>query len=149
MLPIPTILLVDDDETTNFLHRRLLTRLEVAKNIAVATNGEEALNYLQNNCQPPFSNPGCPLLVFLDIKMPVMDGFEFLQEYEQRAPTLNPGTRIVMLSSSANPVDLERLRGFSKEYKYYFKPLSSEIIKEVIADNFSWSIPPGFNFFLY
>ncbi len=137
MLPLQTILLVDDDETTNFLHRRLLTRLDVVKQIAVATNGEEALDYLQSNCQLPFTNAGCPLLIFLDIKMPVMDGFDFLREYEQLAPNLNPDIRIVMLSSSANPQDLERLKGFSKEYKYYFKPLSTEIIKEVIADNFS------------
>lgn len=137
MLPLQTILLVDDDETTNFLHRRLLTRLDVVKQIAVATNGEEALNYLKSYCQAPFTNAGCPLLIFLDIKMPVMDGFEFLREYEQLADSLNPAIRIVMLSSSANPVDLERLKEYSKEYKYYFKPLSSEIIKEVISDNFS------------
>jgi CheY-like chemotaxis protein len=138
MLPtLQTILLVDDDETTNFLHRRLLSRLNVAKKITVATNGEEALQFLQNNCQPPFDNQNCPMLIFLDIKMPVMDGFEFLEEYENLAPALNPEIRIVMLSSSGNPVDLERLKSFSREYKYYFKPLSSDIIKEVMADNFA------------
>jgi len=137
MLPIPTILLVDDDETTNFLHRRLLSRLEVAPNIAIATNGEEALHYLQDKCQASASNPECPLLVFLDIKMPVMDGFEFLQEYENIVANLNPDIRIIVLSSSSNAADLERLKKFSKEYKYYSKPLSAEIIKEVITDNFS------------
>jgi CheY-like chemotaxis protein len=137
-MPAPhTILLVDDDETTNFLHRRLLKRLNVVPNIEVATNGEEALQFLVDYCQLPEASEKCPLLIFLDIKMPVMDGFEFLTEYEQLADRLHPAIQINMLTSSVNPMDLERLGKFSGEYKHYSKPLSEEIIQEVLARHFS------------
>ena len=75
-----TILLVEDDETTNFLHRRLLNRMAAADNIAQAGNGEEAINYLRTLAAGPGHTP---LLILLDIKMPVMDGFEFLEAFEK------------------------------------------------------------------
>jgi CheY-like chemotaxis protein len=134
MFPYQTILLVEDDVTTNFLHRRLLNRMSAANTIMEAGNGEAALNYLRHHATGPDHTP---LLILLDIKMPVMDGFEFLEEYEKIARELNPDIKIVMLSSSVSPVDLARIKNFSSISGYYSKPLSEEIIKKILAEKSS------------
>ena len=74
-------LLVDDDQTTNYLNQLLLKRLDVAERLLVALNGQEALDLLQAHCHAIADD--CPALVLLDVKMPVMDGFAFLQAYDQ------------------------------------------------------------------
>jgi CheY-like chemotaxis protein len=71
-------LLVDDD-TTNYLNRKLLEKLEVTDQVMVALNGKEALQVLEEQCTE--ASQSCPALVFLDINMPQMNGFEFLSAY--------------------------------------------------------------------
>lgn len=134
---LDTILLVDDDDTTNFLHLRLLNRLQVADNINVAANGDEALQYLKLHClnrEEPTGN--CPHLVFLDIKMPVMDGIEFLEQYEKIESTFKKHIRIIILSSSMNPKDTERIKKFESVQRHYTKPLSEDIVNEIITQYF-------------
>jgi CheY-like chemotaxis protein len=131
MNPYQTILLVEDDETTNFLHRRLLNRMAAADNIAQAGNGEEAINYLRTHAAGPGHTP---LLILLDIKMPVMDGFEFLEAFEKLTNELNPDIRVIMLSSSVSPVDLARMKKFPSVSGYYSKPLSEEIVQKIMAE---------------
>jgi CheY-like chemotaxis protein len=134
---LDTILLVDDDETTNFLHQRLLKRLQVASNLKVATNGHEALDYLQANCQTYESDSSnCPSLVLLDLKMPVMDGFEFLEQYEKIKDRLTPTILIIVLSSSMNPKDTERIKEFRSVQHHYIKPLSETMVAEIMDQYF-------------
>jgi CheY-like chemotaxis protein len=66
--PLDLILLVDDDETTNHVNKRLLTRLNVAQEIKVVANGQEAIDYLRHGGKADHPTPD---LIFLDIKMPV------------------------------------------------------------------------------
>ena len=81
---IDSVLLVEDDRITNFLNERLLRKLNITESIKVATNGEEALQYLEKT---EASGKPLPDLIFLDINMPVMDGLEFLQEVQQNFPS--------------------------------------------------------------
>jgi CheY-like chemotaxis protein len=134
MSPYQTILLVEDDKTANFLHRRLFNRVVAANHIAEAGNGEEALNYLRTHAT---KSENTPMLILLDIKMPVLDGFEFLQEYERIADKLNPNIRIIMLSSSVSPIDLARIKSFPRVSGYYTKPLSVETVQKILADTVS------------
>ena len=131
MFTYKTILLIEDDKTTNFLHRRILTRMAAANNIVEASNGEEAIAYLRSHAEKPGQTP---LLILLDIKMPVMDGFEFLQEYEKLVNNLNPDIRIIMLSSSVSPIDLTRMKDFPHVSGYYSKPLSEDMVREILAE---------------
>ncbi len=127
------ILLVDDDDTTNFLNKRLLEDMGVAKEIVVAQNGKDAINYLEASCR---GNEGsvtkCPDLIFLDIKMPVMDGFSFLEEYQRRNLDEQDHVIIMMLTSSASFYDLERLKNYKKVKKHYSKTLTRHDVQEVL-----------------
>ncbi len=130
------ILLVDDDETTNFLNKRLLTRMQIAERIEVVTNGEEALRFLTDS----FANEQpLPDLMFLDIKMPVMDGFSFLDEYHALNLAQDGSMIILMLTSSASFYDLEKLKGYTSVKKHFSKALTENDIKEIMADYYQKS----------
>ena len=133
MPALPSIFLVDDDYTTNFLNAKLLQRLDAAEQIFTAFNGREALELLRAHCQPP--TPSCPALIFLDINMPVMDGFEFLEAYQHLPPVQQQGQVIVMLTTSVSPRDLERVRPLPVA-GFLSKPLTAEKVAQVLADHF-------------
>ena len=131
------VLLVDDDDTTNFLNRRLLEEMQVAKEIMVCMNGKEAIEYLSEACTGDNQTDSiCPDLIFLDIKMPVMDGFSFLDEYHRRSLDAKDHVIIMMLSSSASFYDLERLKNYNRVKKHYSKTLTKHDVNEVLQEYF-------------
>jgi CheY-like chemotaxis protein len=112
--------------------------MNIARNIQVATNGEEGLNYLKKHCLPNSSTPeACPELIFLDIKMPVMDGFEFLDEYRLLAPEFPEQAIIAMLTSSMSQFDLNRLQQYESVSKFLNKPLTERVVQELVTQFFS------------
>jgi len=124
-----SIILVDDDEISNFLNQTMIMEYGFKKNVHVTSNGEEALTFMQENCNIT-GDELCPALIFLDLNMPVMDGFEFLEKYE-RSNGIPKCNAIYLLTSSANKKDIER----SKQYKiagYINKPLTAEKIKDIL-----------------
>lgn len=132
------VLLIDDDETTNFLNKRLLEEMGVAKEIMVASNGKDAIDYLTEACvDNPDTDKKCPDLIFLDIKMPVMDGFSFLDEYQRRNLDARNHVIIMMLTSSASFYDLERLKNYSRVKKHFSKTLTKHDVQEVLDQFFS------------
>lgn len=132
------ILLVDDDDTTNFVNKRLLTRLNVAEEILALTNGQEAMDYLQNSCGVnKKEGVTCPDLIFLDIKMPVMDGFSFLEAYEAADLDMDDPIIIMMLTSSASFYDLEKLKEFKKVKKHLSKSLTEADVKDILKEYFN------------
>lgn len=134
MKRLKLILLIDDDETTNYLNKRLLERLDIAETIDVVTNGEEALLYLR-----AIQNQGLPLpdLIFLDIQMPVMDGFEFLDTYQRLPQEVRDRMVVTVLSSSASFNDLTRVKQYASVERHISKPLKEETVQEVLQANFS------------
>lgn len=136
--PLKLILLVDDDDTTNFVNARLLQNMNVAEEIKSVRNGKEAIEFLKDACGP---NPGpgsvCPDLIFLDIKMPVMDGFTFLEKYTEEGLDKLDHVIIMMLTSSASFYDLERLKNYGKVKKHLSKALTEADVKEILRNNFS------------
>lgn len=133
--PLNTILLIDDDETTNYLNHRLLARMELSDDIRVVTNGEEALDYLEKAFSGVEQNPR-PDLIFVDIKMTVMDGFEFLEEYQKFTSAQKGKTVMLMLTSSASFYDLEKLKNYPDVRKHYSKPLAEADVREIMQEYF-------------
>jgi CheY-like chemotaxis protein len=121
MYPFNKILLIDDDEATNFLSRALLQKLHAAKEILVADDGRMACDLIQRT--------GCPDVIFLDIRMPHMDGFEFLNCLQ----TINicKNTKVIMLSSSVLAEDKERARIYVQVMDCLEKPITKEMVEKV------------------
>lgn len=128
------IVLIDDDESTNFLHERLLTRKACAKDIAVFQSAEKALDYLRTGDTSP-EKPD-PVLIFLDINMPRMDGWEFLECYRQLQEQRKPNYVVIMLTTSLNPDDRHRANAIEEVAGFYSKPLTPEILDEVLHVHF-------------
>ena len=116
------ILLVDDDLISCFLNKEILTTLKVTDHIHTASNGEEALHFIVENRKK--QNP-CPDLIFLDINMPAMDGFQFLSELQKLQEGQLQIAKIIILTSSNSPID----RNLAAQYHisgYINKPLTGE-----------------------
>ncbi|MFD2247165.1 response regulator [Pontibacter ruber] len=134
MQKLNTILLVDDDEATNFLNELIIKKLDIAENILVARNGREAITLIRQLCEAQQGNPGLPELVLLDINMPVLDGFGFLKAFEELSCPGKEGVQIVLLSTSLNTKDVER----AKEYVikgFLNKPLSSQQLSSLLEES--------------
>lgn len=127
------ILLVDDSEPTNFLHKRAINKAECAEKICVAKNGQEALDYL-DKCQR--GNETTPDMIFLDINMPIMDGWQFLEEYRKLdAEFTKDILLIIMLTTSLNTEDADRAA--EKEITEFLnKPLTAEMLEIILKKNF-------------
>ncbi|GGF08382.1 response regulator [Hymenobacter cavernae] len=134
MAAISCTLLVDDDETTNFLNQILLRRMAVTDTILVAQDGRPALEVLHTHCAAGAS-PTCPALILLDMKMPGMNGVEFLQAYTQRPAEQNPAVVIIMLTTSLNPQDVVKMQGLPIA-GYLTKPLTREKVTTLIQEHF-------------
>ena len=128
---LSSVLLVDDDPTTNFLNERLLKRLAVADHILVARNGEEALTVLAQVCG--LTGNSCPVLILLDINMPVMNGIEFLEAYQPQLPNLP--IVVIALTTTAHPTDLMRLQELSIA-GIVTKPLTKAKIEAILLEHF-------------
>ncbi|WP_426061240.1 response regulator [Hymenobacter sp. B1770] len=133
MPPLKSVLLVDDDATTNYLNKILLTRLDVAEQLFVAENGREALDTLTRVCEVPTLD--CPALVLLDINMPVMNGIEFLEAYQQLSLPQREAIVIVLLTTSANPQELARARQLPIA-GVLTKPLTPQKVQQVLHEHF-------------
>lgn len=122
MKPFKNVLLVDDDESYNYLNIMTLEEFGFAEEINETLDGEEALKLIQDQ--------GCPDLILLDIRMPRMDGFEFLEEIERL--NLCPNTKVVMLTSSKRPEDQEKAKQYKKVISFHVKPLEEESLNKII-----------------
>lgn len=123
------ILLVDDDEATNYLHELYLKEWGITENIFTALNGQEALEFLQTNEE--FHTLG-KSLILLDINMPVMDGFEFLEAYEDLESKYKADIVVVMLTSSLHSSDKNKASNLKALEGYINKPLSKERMMEIL-----------------
>jgi CheY-like chemotaxis protein len=129
--PLSSVLLVDDDDTTNFLNEQLLKRLGVVDRVLVARNGEEALMVLAEACGS--TGKTCPVLILLDINMPVMNGIEFLEAYQPQLPA-RP-IIVVALTTTSHPADIARLHELSIA-SIITKPLTKNKVDTILEQYF-------------
>ncbi|MEM7656089.1 MAG: response regulator [Bacteroidota bacterium] len=132
------ILLVDDSFDDNFFHRRILKKMEVAESIDVASDGQQALDYL--TCQGKFQDDSAtfpqPELIFLDINMPRMDWWTFLKEYDQLPPEQQGKRVIIMLTTSLNPDDHHKAQEMPSIQFFLTKPLRPDMVERILEQFF-------------
>jgi CheY-like chemotaxis protein len=135
------ILLIDDDEITNYLNKMLIKNTETEVHVHTALNGLHALKFLtgSNDSEAKKSCP-VPDLIFLDINMPRMNGWEFLEEYNKLEEMNKAGVIIAMLTSSSNVDDIYTARQEFHLKEYIYKPLTSEKLDHVFSKYFSISV---------
>ncbi len=124
------ILLIDDDADDNYFHQIIIQEMNITDNIQVATNGLEALDLLKKIETPPE-------LIFLDINMPKMNGWEFLKEYDKLPANHKSNAIVAMLTTSQNADDKKNAEKFSCVKCFYSKPLTANILMGIIRDYFS------------
>jgi len=128
------ILCVDDDPITLMLCKMVISKSSFATEIITAQNGEEALNYFDDL---KLNNLGAeikkyPSLVFLDLNMPVMDGWEFLDHFSKEEYTSAfKNTKIIVLSSTIDPNDIEKSKTYSMVLDFLSKPITKEIVENL------------------
>lgn len=136
MLKIDSILLVDDDNASNFINQLLIKKAALTDELCIARNGKEAIELIREKCLGPDGDLSrMPQLILLDINMPVMDGFEFLQAFEELDCASKESTLIAVLTTSLNPRDRERVKAAGIRH-FLNKPLTKQVLEELLQDHF-------------
>lgn len=120
------IVLIDDDSTTNYLNKLIIERAALVDEVLTFESGQEALDYFKKNQ----SNEDISL-VLLDINMPVMNGWQFLDQYQ--ASNGSESNKIVLLSSSINPADKQMAENKESVLDFKSKPLSVEMLNDLVT----------------
>ncbi len=135
-------MLIDDDEPTNFVSTIYIEEAQCTHHIQITESGQKALNYLSSSEEFASDNGDfpCPDLIFLDINMPAMDGWEFLDKYKQLKKEQHGKVIIIMLTTSLNPDDSIRAGKIPEISGFAIKPLTAELIDKVLREHFDWQL---------
>lgn len=128
---INEILLIDDNNIDNYINKFIVERAKIGETITVKNSPIEALDFLKNK------EGGFPELIFLDIKMPEMDGFGFLEAYSKFPEAKKNNSNIVMLTSSHNAEDIRKADENPYVKKYLIKPLDVSKLNDVLKEVFN------------
>ena len=122
------ILLIEDDPITIMVCDRIIKMCLFSDNVESCENGKRAIDYLAGLAE---IGKNFPELIFLDINMPVMNGWDFLEEYEKLDTQLKKSTRIFILSSTVDPEDYQKARDFGNVEDFISKPLNRELLERI------------------
>lgn len=129
--PHVTIALVDDDSIFQLTASRMLKATHQNANILQFGNGDEALRFLQANSE---SSENLPDIILLDVNMPYVDGWMFLDDYADLKKRLNKNILVYMVSSSIDPSDINRAKANQSVTDYLIKPISREQFIALLKD---------------
>jgi len=122
------VLLVDDNEIDNFINERIIVSSGFCANVVVKFSADAALEYLREVSSDPAQVPD---VIFLDLNMPVKDGFGFLADFASLNDNVKSKSKVIVLSSSISPDDINRASVNPHVYKYLNKPLSEKYLDAV------------------
>ncbi|HEY4656595.1 MAG TPA: response regulator [Cyclobacteriaceae bacterium] len=129
-LALPLVALVDDDKVFQLIASRSIKATNFKGTILQFNNGGEAIEYLEAHAHEELLLPD---VLFLDINMPVVDGWTFLEDYIDLKPRIQKPIRIYMVSSSLDPKDIERAKSFEEIREYISKPISQEKFAQLVT----------------
>lgn len=122
------VMLIDDNEIDNMINQKMIEAAVAANHIYTHTSAKSALEFIKNIEPLAVADQILPEIIFLDIDMPLMDGFQFLDSFEKLGNGVKKKCKIVMLTSSLNPQDLARSKKYRSVMKFLNKPLTHESI---------------------
>lgn len=126
-----SILLIDDNPLDNYINQFVLENENFCLEILAVQSAGDGLDFLKEKKDPAL----LPEIIFLDINMPLVDGFGFLEEFAKLSEEINSKSKIIMLSSSLNPRDVERAKADPYVVKFIAKPLTTESLSELVDIN--------------
>jgi CheY-like chemotaxis protein len=127
-----TAMLIDDSEIDNFINLKMLEGCNFADRIYVHTNGRSALEFLKNIERTGQKDISLfPDVIFLDLNMPIMDGYQFADEFEKIPDSFKNKTKMIILTTSLNPSDLEKSNKYPQIVKFVNKPLTHSTLDSI------------------
>ena len=126
---VKNVLLIDDDKISNFINSKVLSRLGFVKELHTAINGKDALNQLQNTYKD-----GLLEVIFVDLNMPVMDGFQFIEAFLKLDRSKTENVKIIIVTSSESIEDIQRARSLGVK-DYLIKPMKESDILRIFKYN--------------
>lgn len=130
MKKIEIIALIDDDPAFVFITEKIIEKTNHFKEVKVFDNGLNALNYLKENLN---NDTHLPNIIFLDLSMPVMDGWQFLDEYALLKIKDKSKITVYICSSSISPYDITRAKSISEVTDFIIKPITKEKLTEIVS----------------
>lgn len=119
--------LIDDDFIHQFGMKRMIQRYQPSEGVIEFSNGLDAINFFK----APHADEEIPELIFLDINMPVMNGWEFMEEFVKIRPTIHKKIDIYILSSSTDSVDIQKAKSNPEITDYIVKPLTPDLLNNI------------------
>ncbi len=133
MKRLECVYLIDDNDDENYLHKRALEKSNIVDHVKIFLNAKDALDSLQSVESENYIKPD---LIFLDINMPIMNGFEFLDEYAKLDKKIRADNLMVLLTTSLNPNDKTRVEKNGYVTGYANKLLTEEVIQGIVQKHF-------------
>jgi CheY-like chemotaxis protein len=122
------ILIVDDDAVSNLITKKTIEYMFAAVNTWIVQNGRQALHILERHTT---SNLPLPEVIFLDLDMPIMNGFEFLKAFNDLELPGKENIRVIVLSSSGDPIDIQQAAALGIQ-EFIMKPLNEKSLRKVL-----------------
>jgi len=127
---INSILFIDDDEFTNQLHRFLVEKTGICDTVDTAATVEEAINHLNGMMMKQGQVPD---IIFIDLKMPGLDGWDFIHTYSSMIEQSKRKSLMVILTESVDPMDEEKARAIPEIAGFRNKPLTEDMLDEIVT----------------